>query len=89
MEGLQRRTTLTTSMKKNISKLKAQAQAMISTEEMVIPEGEEGEEEENSDEENEGGEEARVYHIERQGWKIIHLQKFTTNPHLLQYSSYV
>ena len=58
-------------MKKNINKLKAQAQAIMSTEDSPPPAPapeEEGEEDDLSDEE---GEDAEEYGVQKQGWKVV------------------
>ena len=89
------RTDIASSVKKNINKLKAQAQAMISKEETDTEEadnaeeGEEGYEDDNSDEEVEDAGEQIVYSVEKRGWQIIVTEEFSANPHLLECSPYV
>ena len=81
------RETFTTNMKKNINKLKAQAQAIMSTEDSPppVPE-EEGEEDDLSDEEGEDNEE---YGIQKQGWKVVLSLEFASlNDFLLKLSPY-
>ncbi|KAK8829372.1 hypothetical protein WA577_004637, partial [Blastocystis sp. JDR] len=53
----------TSNVKKNLNKIKAQAQAMMSTEESVENE----EEEENSEEE----EELEEYPVQKEGWRVV------------------
>ena len=60
------RDSITANVKKNINKLKAQAQAMISTEDS--PEEEGNDDEELSEEEDDDSEE---YAIQKIGWKCI------------------
>lgn len=70
-EEVKCRETFTTNMKKNINKLKAQAQAIMSTEDSPPPAPapeEEGEEDDLSDEEGEDNEE---YGVQKQGWKMV------------------
>ena len=85
------RTNIASSVKKNINKLKAQAQAMMSKEEAASDEDNSDEEydEDNSDEEVEAAGEQETYNIEKRGWQIIFTEEFSTNPHLLDYSPYV
>lgn len=62
------RESFTTNVKKNINKLKAQAQAIMSTEEATpMTPDEELEEDENSEEE----EDTREYNVQKEGWKVI------------------
>ena len=63
---IRNRDSFTANVKKNINKLKAQAQAMISTEDS--PEEEGNDEEELSEEEDDDSEE---YAIQKIGWKCI------------------
>ena len=61
------RESFTTNVKKNINKLKAQAQAIMSTDEITpMTPDEELEEDDNSEEEEE-----EEYNVEREGWKVI------------------
>ena len=61
------RESFTTNVKKNINKLKAQAQAIMSTDEITpMTPDEELEEDDNSEEEEE-----EEYYVEREGWKVI------------------
>ena len=88
-EEVKRRETFTTNMKKNINKLKAQAQAIMSTEDSPPPvpaPEEEGEEDDLSDEEGEDNEE---YGVQKQGWKVVLSLEFASiNDFLLKLSPY-
>ena len=84
------RETFTTNMKKNINKLKAQAQAIMSTEDSPPPPvpvaEEEGEDDDLSDEEGEDNEE---YGIQKQGWRVVLSLEFASlNDFLLKLSPY-
>ena len=67
------RDNFTSNVKKNLNKIKAQAQAMMSTEESVENEWANGggvrcrEEEENSEEE----EELEEYPVQKEGWRVV------------------
>ena len=83
------RTNIASSVKKNINKLKAQAQAMMSKEESASDDEYDEDDEDNSDDEVEDAGEQEIYNIEKRGWQIIITEEFSTNPHLLDYSPYV
>lgn len=77
------RESFTTNVKKNINKLKAQAQAMMSTDDLspMTPD-EDLEEDENSEEE-----EGEEYNVQREGWKVIEKLDLSANHELLLHFS--